>query len=352
MNKKRTTLGIGIVLALLVLTVSTASAYITIYLDPQDSDVPGYGDTTEVKVMADITGGDNLWLGQFNIQYDQSCCDITDLTWGEHVFPGMSAWNPPGYPECWGYGQDHIRYYFWPEQTGLVEICTFTFQGNSTGYCKTDLTFPYVGGSCKTQVRNATNDKLYPWNAALVEGTFACGTPLPPQTFEKELVMGWNLISLPLHNETDMTVANIIDESLSGSYDELYKYDASTPSFVSLSSTNTMENGVGYFINMTVAGTWSYSGEPCESIEIILSQGLNCVGWINETGSALPDALNSIEGKYNYVARWDATDPKYEVYDANAPSGVPEFIDFETMERGNGYWIAAKEGCTLSASCL
>jgi len=182
MNSRRIVFGIGIVLALLVLTVSTASAYITIYLDPQDSDVPGYGDTTEVKVMADITGGDNLWLGQFNIQYDQSCCDITDLTWGEHVFPGMSAWNPPGYPECWGYGQDHIRYYFWPEQTGLVEICTFTFQGNSTGYCTTDLTFPYVGGSCKTQVRNATNDELYPWNATLVDGTFECGTPAETYT--------------------------------------------------------------------------------------------------------------------------------------------------------------------------
>jgi len=33
------------------------------------------------------------------------------------------------------------------------------------------------------------------------------------------------------------------------------------------------------------------------------------------------------------------------VYDANAPI---EFIDFETMERGNGYWIAAKENCMLN----
>ncbi len=85
-------------------------------------------------------------------------------------------------------------------------------------------------------------------------------------------------------------------------------------------------------------------------MSIDLKQGLNLVGWVNETGSALPDALDSIAGEYNYVARRDATSPSYEVYDANAPPGVPEFTDFETMERGNGYWIAAKEGCKLTAS--
>ena len=346
MNSKIAILGIVALFA--VLTVSTASAYVgdaTLYFNPQNSNVSGYGETVEVEVRANAPDGINN--GQICVSYDTSCAKIVDVEFNPVWW--MTNWNIST-SECWGTGNDWIKYWKNPDEgPGDVWLFTITIKGNSTEYCETNLHFSDgVGGDCGLYIGNHSGEL----EVSFDHGTFACGTPPPPQTFEKELVKGWNLISLPLHNETDMTVANIIDESLSGSYDELYTYDASTSSFVSLSSTDTMENGVGYFINMTATDTWSYSGEPCESIEIVLSQGLNCVGWINETGSALPDALNSIDGDYNYVARWDANDPKYEVYDANAPLGVPEFIDFETMERGNGYWIAAKEGCTLSASCL
>jgi hypothetical protein len=76
-----------------------------------------------------------------------------------------------------------------------------------------------------------------------------------------------------------------------------------------------------------------------------LSTGLNCVGWVNETGSALPGALSSIDGSYRYVARWNAGTQSYEVY----LPGVPAvFNDFEAMDRGEGYFIAATADCTLN----
>ena len=108
-------------------------------------------------------------------------------------------------------------------------------------------------------------------------------------------------------------------------------------------TNDTMDPGIGYFVNVTTAGTWSYMGR-CTSISVDLKPGLNCIGWGN-VSEDISDALYPISGNYTYVARWDADDPKYEVCDANAPL---EFIDFETMERGNGYWIAAKEGYTLN----
>jgi len=342
MNKtKIATLGILALFA--VLTVSTVSAHVTQYFDPQDSSVPeGYCNTIEVKVMANITAPDTLKGGQFGIKYDQSCVNITNLVWGPKILPALSRWNAG--TTCWGYGYDFVKYTFTSmSETGVVEICTLTLHCNSTEYCETGLNIS-CGKSCPEcpiQVVDKNNNNLYPDNTTLVNGTFTCGTP---PTFEKELVEGWNLISLPLANTTNMTVANIIDNSLGGKYDALYKYNASTHSFVPLSSTDEMENGVGYFIHMTAAGTWNYSGVPYESIDINLEKGLNCIGWVNETGSALPDALNSITGKYNYVARWNATSQSYEVYEQHAPD---VFNDFWTMDRGEGYWIAAKEDCTL-----
>ena len=111
MNKTNKIAILGIVALFAVLTVSTASAHVTQYFDPQDSSVPeGYCNTTEVKVMANITGGDTLRSGQFGIKYDQSCCNITNVQWGPNTFPDFCRWNAG--TTCWGYGCDFIKYYF------------------------------------------------------------------------------------------------------------------------------------------------------------------------------------------------------------------------------------------------
>ena len=49
------------------------------------------------------------------------------------------------------------------------------------------------------------------------------------------------MISLPLYNATDMTVASIIDKSLSGKYDALYRYDAVNKSRVAMNSSDVMD---------------------------------------------------------------------------------------------------------------
>lgn len=169
--------------------------------------------------------------------------------------------------------------------------------------------------------------------------TYSCGTL--PLKFEKELVEDWNLVSLPL-TPSDKQVISVLN-SIDGKYDAVVRYNAATHQFMTLSESDEMDNGVGYFIHMTVNGTWSYQGTAYESINIGLLQGLNCIGWTN-TSANLPGALNSIAGSYNYVARRNAASQSYEAYEPNAP---PPFNDFTTMNRGEGYWIAAKGGCTL-----
>ena len=161
--------------------------------------------------------------------------------------------------------------------------------------------------------------------------------PVETENFTRSLAIGWNLVSLPLTPDDNSTSA-VLDTI---PYDAVKRYNAAAHQF---EEATTMDPGVGYFIHMTAADTWSYEGTAYESMRVGLSQGLHCIGWAN-TRADLPGALRSITGSYRYVARWNATSQSYEVYEPNAPS---EFNDFDSMERGGGYFIAARAGCMLT----
>ena len=159
----------------------------------------------------------------------------------------------------------------------------------------------------------------------------------PLETFTKDLAAGWNLVSLPL-TPTDSSISDVLNGV---SQDAVKNYNAATHQF---EDVTTMDPGTGYFVHVTTAGTWSYDGTAYTSMTSSLSTGLNMVGWTN-TSANLPDALSSIANSYRYVAHWNATSQNYEVYEPNAPL---VFNDFTTMERGEGYFIAATSSCTLA----
>ena len=164
--------------------------------------------------------------------------------------------------------------------------------------------------------------------------------PVETETFTKSLPEGWNLISLPLTPTDNSTSAVLGNATIV--YDIVKSYNAASHQF---EDATTMDPGTGYFVHVTTAGNWEYEGTAYTSMTASLSQGLNCVGWTNETGSALPGALSSIGGSYRYVARWNTGTQSYEVYLPGAPA---PFNDFATMDRGEGYFIAATGGCTLT----
>ncbi len=207
-----------------------------------------------------------------------------------------------------------------------------------------------VGSCCNPGLFNGSDEAKASYEAScncqwtVGDDPNDCNASIPgagEATFEKDLLKGWNLASLPL-TPSDKKVSSVLN-SVDGKYDAVVRYNAATHQFVTLSGSDEMDNGVGYFIHMTENGTWSYQGSAYDSINVGLSQGLNCIGWTN-TSANLPGALNSITGNYNYVARWNATSRSYEAYEPNAP---PPFNDFTMVNRGEGYWIAAKGSCTL-----
>ena len=163
--------------------------------------------------------------------------------------------------------------------------------------------------------------------------------PVETETFTKSLPLGWNLISLPLTPLDSSTGAVLGNDTIA--YDAVKSYNAATHQF---EDATTMDPGTGYFVHVTTTGSWEYEGTAYTSMTTSLSQGLNMVGWTN-TSAALPGALSSIDGSYRYVAHWNAGTQGYEIYLPGAPD---VFNDFTTMERGEGYFIAATTGCTLT----
>ena len=339
-----------VMLIVLFAAIPIASAQnVTLIFQPQHSNVLSYCNNTTVDVLLDIPAGISMVsYGQFGIDYNPPCGDIidrqlnTDIMTG--VEPAWSTWNSTFLEDdCWDGDTDWIVFKLWLPKSGPTQVLigNFTIHCNSTDYCVSDLNFGHKSGCSQGGYIRIWDyyDQQVPHNVS--NGTFTCGTPAPPETFSKPLYEGWNLISLPLDpedNDVDVVLSTV-------PYDAVYRYDATSKQFESIGGTHAMNPGTGYFVHATEDCIWEYSGTPYTSMDVSLKQGLNMVGWLNCTKDI--DALSSISDYY-YVARWDTTTEKFEVYNPVAPSA---FNDFTTMDRGTGYFISAKQDCTLSKSC-
>ncbi|RLI06341.1 hypothetical protein DRO22_01305 [Candidatus Bathyarchaeota archaeon] len=335
MNKKKIVFGIGIVLAVLAVFTATAVALPWEgWLEPQDSTgAPGEDIYVEQWVTYDGSVDPNgPLLYQVDIHFDPSCVNITSANFSTSPFSAhMFTPYAPGVVRILEDNWATME----PISAGTYKMYTLTFHAESSASCTCDIWFDenYVSDSDGEPILNSYTN-----------GTFTC-VVAGEETFSKDLVEGWNLVSLPLEPWDNSTSAVL--SSMSGKYDAVYSYNAATKQFEDV-MTGTMDPGIGYFVHVTSAGTWTYSGSAYTDMNgISLQQGLNMVGWLN-CSRPIYDALSSIDGDYWYVARWNATAQEFETYNPVAPNG---FNDFADMERGEGYYISMKGAGTLTASC-
>ena len=322
--------------AVLAMPTASASEY---YLLPDNSNVANPGDCTTVSVWLDATDG--VLAGLFTILYDSNCANITSFTYNNTCFvdPPTTVIVPGrltcGYANMPG-GMPTIS----PCTPGLVHLGDFEICCNTTTPpCQTDLVF-YVGSlTHSTGVWDMGGEVPFTVN----NGTFTCGSTPSEETFSKPLYEGWNLISLPL-TPTDNSASAVL---ATVSYDVVYRYNATSKQFEGIGSTDAMNPGTGYFVHAIADCTWEYSGTAYNSMDISLKQGLNMLGGLNCTKD-VDDALSSIHGDCYYVARWNTMSEKFDVYNPAAPAA---FNDFTAMDQGTGYFISAKQDCTLSESC-
>jgi len=342
MNTKRiASSGMIVVALLLAMLVMPVSAYDhdqtydanAIYFVPEEFHLPGNCSSQNVGIWVNTSF---QWAaGQLEINFTYCCANITNY------YPNLThfTFNDINYKPYGQFGTVRIGLgakVFSEPGPGPVHIGDITVRCCNDSYCETAIEWwEYFD---HTYVEDMEGNIIHLDTYA--DGTFSCGA-LP--TFSKYLYAGWNLVSLPLvprDNSTSSVLASVCQNVT-----DVYKYNATSKQF---EVTDTMDPGEGYFVYVTENCEWNYTGESAyTSIDESLKHGLNMPGWLN-CSMSITDALSSISGDYNYVARWNATSQRYEVYDPKAPA---VFNDFDTMEPGEGYWIAAKKDCTLDKSC-
>jgi len=345
MENKLAVFGIMVAVLAVLIVPAAAQEYDIFHLVPENSNCHGTGCNTTVWVKLNTSHSDIDGF-QAGIIFDPDVVNVTNVEKGKDDWL-FWAWYVDDYGD-----KKYVKISgaIGPFGPGEVELGKMTLEGNNTGLSALHFGNDSELEADRTELANISGTLCGPpWMPCDTEdGTFAC-----TETFTKHLEPGWNLISPPLFNNTDMTVANIIEESVgTDNYDALYKYNASTHSFVALSSSDTMENGVGYFIHITnpAGADWTYEGAPVTSMDVSMEQGLNMIGWLNCTKRI--NETSSLAGNSVYVARWNATSQKFEVYEPHAPKPETDmFNDFWTLERGEGYFVAAKTAFTLSESC-
>ncbi len=170
--------------------------------------------------------------------------------------------------------------------------------------------------------------------------------------FEKALVPGWNLVSLPVIPES--TAITDVLSSIAGQYTLVQAYDAGSDTWKSYdpalppeaSDLLTLDERTPFWIEMSEAGTLTLDGLLPIYTEQNLVTGWNLIGYPASDPRTVPDALTSIEGKYTKVLRYEAgqSDP-WKRYSTDMP---PWANTLTQMAPGWGYWIYVTEDCTLS----
>jgi hypothetical protein len=113
---------------------------------------------------------------------------------------------------------------------------------------------------------------------------------------------GWNWFSFSLG--TASPVAGVLG-SIAGQYDYVLGEEgthAPSPPLAPLSTLHRLEPGRGYLVRMTRAAELSLRGvRVAESTPMALSTGWHWIGYLAGTARDLPEALDSLGGRYDLV---------------------------------------------------
>ena len=168
MNNKNRIVLIGIVALFTVIAMTVTASESqqvppenVVWLEPENSSVPGYCNTTEVEVWANITDEGGCAGGTLNITYNPECANVTKWELNTAVWQ-LGTWDTRFD------GREWITFATLLPQTGEVLIGTLTIHCNSTSFCTTPLTF-IEGSSLRTPPPSV------PMDVEWKNGTFTCG---------------------------------------------------------------------------------------------------------------------------------------------------------------------------------
>jgi hypothetical protein len=173
---------------------------------------------------------------------------------------------------------------------------------------------------------------------------------LPTSTVAKYVTSfsgGWNLGSIPLIQQGDSTISDVMQSVDSSIYDNFWSYHADNsrpwlhwyskqPSM--FNSLSDMDHVRGYYMEMEASGNLITLGIVPKNTVINIKAGWNLIGYPNivDPPQTVNEALSTIAGSYNKVLRFDTT-----------TGAEVQMTGLDIMYPGQGYWIYALNNCEL-----
>lgn len=343
-----------------VSTLDTATAQISPLIGGQ-VDGTGLGINSQ--------GGDTYFLQRFALQTHGARDTVSAMQCAlEHQNPvvakaitGGSAYPATSYSLVTLSDPNALLWALKPSEEGIdqgIIARLWNLSGNAVNLTLTTPSAPVVSAQETTHIET-------PIGSAVVSGGALNATLAANQikTFNLKLgnaiflplLVGWNMISLPLAPNDDKPSA--VFASIAGQYDSIYTFDAcgSPPGWLKYlpdapplaSNLGAVSIQQGLWCHATAATSLAVAGAISSSTAIPLCAGWNLIGYPSSGSVALPDALQSIAGKYSKIYTFDATDSQdpWKRYDPAAPSAAN---DLTALQPGKGYWIEMTAPATLT----
>ena len=175
-------------------------------------------------------------------------------------------------------------------------------------------------------------------------------------SFDIPLVVGWNLISLPVYS-SNLSVSESL-RSLEGKYSTAFGYDSESggiwasfnpnrPGF--LNTLTELAPSYGYWIYLEEEGTLGLEGVTREEKIINLKQGWNLIGYPSLDESPVEGIFGPISDDLESIFQYKAVDSGNEWKSYNPDR--PAFLNtLATIEPGYGYWVKVTEDTELEIS--
>ncbi|MCG2827002.1 MAG: fibronectin type III domain-containing protein, partial [Thermoplasmatales archaeon] len=170
------------------------------------------------------------------------------------------------------------------------------------------------------------------------EGLTNRGVKVVQYSFTFNFSDGWNLVTLPLYNDSYSTAEQLAD-AIPCNY--VRKYNSSSHGWEMHERNKTennflLENGTGYFVYLETGKDFVTEGKEVPGVEINLKNGWNSIGWYEDNATypekIMEDIINS-----SSVSYWNATLSRFIVYSKgmeisnfSIPEGAGLFIYTET----------------------
>jgi hypothetical protein len=205
-------LGIVVLFAMVALTATASArpAENVVWLEPADSSVPGYCNTIEVEVWANIADPRMCAGGTLNITYDPGCANVTNWELNMLAFQ-LGTWDTRFD------GREWITFVTLNPQTGEVLIGTLTIHCKSTNFCTTPLTF--IEGSSLLSPPPA--GPLVP-DVVWIDGTFTCESEEKPdlvveksvEVEEGKFIVSYTVTNIGAGPAVESTTCKYVDGEL------------------------------------------------------------------------------------------------------------------------------------------